>query len=61
MKPLEWLLMAVESAVLIVGLLHIYLFVGKESKEKKPMFSVLYVFVNKSKGVRELDARNKKR
>lgn len=34
MQPLEWLLFAVESAVLIVGLLHIYLELRKRKESE---------------------------
>lgn len=40
MQPLEWLLFAVESAVLIVGLLHIYM----ELRKKKKTQTVRIIF-----------------
>ena len=57
MEPLEWLLMAVESAVLIVGLLHIYSDLRKR-KESLPI-QVRIWYIDTRQDVGKLNERKK--
>lgn len=56
MKPHEWLLMAVEIAVIVVSLLHIYLELHKR-KESRPIRIIFWRFESVS-DVKEKEAKN---
>ncbi len=51
MKPHEWLSLTVETAVIVVGLLHIYFETRK--KQKKHLVRVKIWLIDQNKGVRK--------